>query len=392
MGDLLFLAHRVPFPPDRGDKIRSYNILKHLAGKRRVHLAAFADDDADIAAAEALRPMVGRLHVERRARSRASAAAIGLARGQAISVAAFASPMMTRFVKAVAEEETVDGTYIFSGQMAQYAPAGRPFAMDFVDMDSEKFAAYAASAHGPMRWVWRREAERLFAFEREVAARAAVSLFVSDAEAALFRDRTGLPDTRARALENGIDLDRYRPAPHRRGETPLIVFTGQMDYPPNIEAAAGFARDVMPSIRARHPDARFAIVGRKPDACLSALDGRNGVEVTGEVPDVRPWLTDADVVVAPLRIARGVQNKVLEAMAMARPVVASPQAFEGIDAAPDRDLIVAGGARAEAEAVLALLADPVRAETIGAAARARVEARYAWKARLAALDDLLERF
>ncbi|WP_019833379.1 TIGR03087 family PEP-CTERM/XrtA system glycosyltransferase [Sphingomonas sp. PR090111-T3T-6A] len=391
MSDLLFLAHRVPFPPDRGDKIRSYNILKHLTERHRVHLATFADDEADVAAAEALRPMIGRLHVERRQRSRAAAAAVGFVKGQAISVAAFASPAMMRFVGTVTAEEPIDGAYIFSGQMAQYAPAGRPFAMDFVDMDSEKFAAYAAAAQGPMRWVWKREAERLFAFEREVAARAAVSLFVSDAEAALFRDRTGLPDTRVLALENGIDLDRYQPAPHQAGKAPLIVFTGQMDYPPNIEAAAGFARDAMPSIRARHPDARFAIVGRKPDARLSALGGRDGVEVTGEVPDVRPWLTQADVVVAPLRIARGVQNKVLEAMAMGRPIVASPQAFEGIDAMPGRDLIVADGPRAEVEAVLALLGDPARAEALGAAARARVEARYAWQARLAPLDDLLER-
>jgi sugar transferase (PEP-CTERM/EpsH1 system associated) len=391
MGDLLFLAHRVPFPPDRGDKIRSYNILKHLAGRGRVHLATFADDEADVAAAEALRPMVGRLHVERRSRSKAAAAAVGLATGKAMSVAAFGSAGMARFVDAVTREQQIGGVYIFSGQMAQYAPDDRPFVMDFVDMDSEKFAAYGAAAQGPMRWVWKREAARLFAFERAVAKKAAVSLFVSDAEAGLFRDRTRLPLDRVQALENGIDLDRYRPAPHRGGAAPLIVFTGQMDYAPNIEAAAGFAREAMPAIRARHADARFAIVGRKPDARLLALHGKDGVEVTGEVPDVRPWLTDANVVVAPLRIARGVQNKVLEAMAMARPVVASPQAFEGIDAAPDRDLIVADGSQAEAEAVLALLADPARAEAIGAAARARVEARYAWKARLAPLDDLLER-
>ncbi len=390
MGDLLFLAHRVPFPPDRGDKIRSYNILKHLAERRRVHLATFADDAEDVAAAEALRPMLGRLHVERRSRSKAAAAAIGLATREAMSVAAFASRTMTRFVDAVLAEESVDGVYVFSGQMAQYARGGRPFVMDFVDMDSEKFAAYGSAAAGPMGWVWKREARRLFAFERDMAEKAAVSLFVSEAEAALFRDRTGLPDARVRALGNGIDLDRYRPAPHQPGEAPLIVFTGQMDYLPNVEAAAGFAREAMPLIRARHPDARFAIVGRRPEPRLLALHGQDGVEVTGQVPDVRPWLTAADVVVAPLRIARGVQNKVLEAMAMARPVVASPQAFEGIDAAAGRDLVVAEGSRAEAEAVLALLAEPAHAEAIGSAARARVEARYAWRARLTPLDALLE--
>ncbi len=390
MGDLLFLAHRVPYPPDRGDKIRSYNILKHLAAGHRVHLAAFADDEADFDAAQSLNDLVASCHIERRTRSRRAAAAIGLATGSAISVAAFGSRGMSHFVDTVLAEEPIDRVYVFSGQMALYAPADRPFVMDFVDMDSEKFAAYGAGARGLMRWAWRREARKVFAFERETARRAVVSLFVSEAEAALFRARTGLPAESVAAIENGIDLDHYRPAPHERGAAPLIVFTGQMDYPPNVEAAAGFARDVLPHIRARHPDTRFAIVGRRPDPLLRRLDGRNGVEVTGEVADVRPWLTQADVVVAPLRIARGIQNKVLEAMAMARPVVASSQAFEGIDAEPGRDLMVADGAEVESESVCALLADPARAEAIGQAARARVEARYAWAARLAPLDAMLE--
>jgi len=391
MGDLLFLAHRVPYPPDRGDKIRSYNILKHLAQRHRVHLAAFADDAAEAAAAEdGLRPLVAKLHIERRTRSRGAAAALALATHKSVSVTAFAHKGMAGFVDRLLADEPIEQVYVFSGQMAQYAPGDRPFVMDFVDMDSEKFAAYGHAARPPMRWMWQREARRLFHFERETARRAVVSLFVSEAEAALFRARAKLDEEKVQVLENGIDLDGYRPAPHPAGQAPLIVFTGQMDYPPNVEAAASFAREAMPMVRARIPTARFAIVGRKPDAALVALAGRHGVEVTGEVADVRPWLTDADVVVAPLRIARGIQNKVLEAMAMGRPVVASPQAFEGIDAEPGRDLVVADGAPAEAEAVCALLTDRTQAEAIGAAARARVEARYAWDARLAPLDAMLE--
>jgi sugar transferase (PEP-CTERM/EpsH1 system associated) len=391
MGDLLFLAHRVPYPPDRGDKIRSYNILKHLSKRHRVHLAAFADDEADErAAVEGLKPLVAKMHIERRTLSRGAAATLALATHKSVSVTAFAHKGMAGFVDRLLADEPIEQVYVFSGQMAQYAPSDRPFVMDFVDMDSEKFAAYGRAAKPPMRWMWQREARRLFHFERETARRAVVSLFVSEAEAALFRARTKLSDEQVQVLENGIDLDGYRPAPHPMGQAPLIVFTGQMDYPPNIEAAGSFARDAMPLIRARFPDARFAIVGRKPDASLIALAGKHGVEVTGEVADVRPWLVEADAVVAPLRIARGIQNKVLEAMAMGRPVVASRQAYEGIDAEPGRDLIVADGPQAEAEAVIALLSDPERAEAIGAAARARVEARYAWDARLAPLDAMLE--
>ena len=386
MADILFLAHRVPYPPDRGDKIRSFHILRHLAARHRVHLGTFADDAADAAHAEALRPLVHRLHVEIAGRSRSASMLRALWTRAPASIAALASRSMGAFVDEVLAGERIDRLYVFSGQMAQYAPEDRPFVMDFVDMDSEKFADYARAASGPMRAAWTREARKLFAFEREVAGRAAVSLFVSEAEAALFRKCTGLSSERVQTLGNGVDFDRFAPATEPLSE-PLVVFTGQMDYPPNVAAAAGFAREALPVVRRRVPQARFAIVGRAPDPSLRDLG--EGVELVGEVPDVRPWLARAAVVVAPLRVGRGVQNKVLEAMAAGRAVVASPQAFAGIDATPGEHLIVADGWRAEAEAVAALLADPARAAAIGRAARARVEQRYAWDAALAPLDRML---
>jgi sugar transferase (PEP-CTERM/EpsH1 system associated) len=272
--------------------------------------------------------------------------------------------------------------------MAQFVPegTGRRFVMDFGDMDSAKFAAYARQG-GPLAAVHRREAEKLFAFEKAVAARADVSLFVSDAEAGQFRDSVNLPGADIRALQNGVDLEFYDPAvslPAVDASGPLIVFTGQMDYAPNVDAVAWFARDVLPLIRG----GRFAIVGRKPTEAVRALAG-DRVIVTGAVPDVRSWLAAADVVVAPLRIARGIQNKVLEAMAMARPVVASPAAFEGIEAEPGRDLIVADTAEAQAAAVAGLLADPARAATIGKGARRRMEEAYRWESRLEPLAGMI---
>ncbi len=399
MGDILFLAHRVPYPPDRGDKMRSFHMLRHLAGRGRVHLGAFADHADDQTHVHALRETVSSVHVERRP-ARAPAMARGLLTGQPLSVAAFASPGMRRFVERTLATAAIDTIVAFSGQMARFVPEaldGRRFLMDFVDMDSAKFAAYAAQRRGPAAWLDAREARRLAAFERDVAARADASIFVSAAEATLFA--RAAPCARVAVVENGIDLARYDPAfppAPDAGPGPLIVFTGQMDYRPNIEAVTIFAEQAMPLIRAARPEARFAIVGRDPAPAVRRLAGtgadggaNGGVTVTGTVPDVRGWLAAADVVVAPLRLARGIQNKLLEAMAMARAIVASPAAFEGIDAVPGRDLLVADGARAEADAVLALLADPPRAAALGAAARARVEARYGWAARLAALDALL---
>jgi sugar transferase (PEP-CTERM/EpsH1 system associated) len=401
-GDILFLAHRVPYPPDRGDKIRSWNVLKHLARLARVHVACFADDEADAAHLPAMRrelgSTLGDTHVEVRSVGKFAAAARAFPAGQPISLAMFDSLKLRSFVHDVLERRDIGTIFAFSGQMAQFVPNPCPtrFIMDFVDMDSAKFADYAGEGSGALGWVHRWEAERLFAFERATAARADVSLFVSEAEASLFRGKAVLPRADIRAIGNGIDLGFYDPSatfqrlkPEERGEGPLIVFTGQMDYRPNVEAVTHYACDVLPLIRQTHPDARFAIVGRKPLRAVTSLAAQPGVIVTGAVDDVRSWLAAADIVVAPLAIGRGVQNKVLEAMAMARPVIASTEAFRGIDAEPGRDLIVASGPEAQARETLDLLGSPSRAAEIGLSARRRMEACYRWDAQLAPLTELL---
>lgn len=388
--ETLFLAHRIPFPPDRGDKIRSWHLLKHLATLGRVHLACFADDEADAAHLPALREALGgalgEAHVEIRHTGKAVAAARALLQGKPVSLTMFDSTRLRTFVEDILARPEVDTVFAFSGQMAQFVPdrLRQRFVMDFVDMDSAKFAAYA-EAGGPLAAIHRREAKRLFAFERAVAARADTSLFVSEAEAALFRARAGLPRADIRALANGVDLDFYRPGAVQPAEAPrpLIVFTGQMDYAPNIDAVTWFAAEVLPRL-----SASFAIVGRNPTDAVRRL-ASDGVIVTGAVPDVRTWLEAADVVVAPLRIARGIQNKVLEAMAAARPVVATPAAFEGIEAEPGRHLLVAEGREEQASAIATLLADATHAAALGAAGRRRMEEAYRWDVRLAPLAALL---
>ncbi|EZP49050.1 TIGR03087 family PEP-CTERM/XrtA system glycosyltransferase [Sphingomonas sp. RIT328] len=378
--ELLFLAHRVPFPPDRGDRIRSYHILRHLAARARIHLVAFSEGAGEVAPPE----LAGLASVTLipRTRSQAVAALAALAKGLPVSLTAFASAGMRRAVAA----RRADAVYCFSGQMAQYLPAGVPAVMDFVDVDSAKFAGFAEQGSPPMRWMMRREARLLGAFERRVAARVDASLFVSAAEAALFRE--GGATGRIVPVENGIDAAAFAPAAVTdvAAEGALLVFTGQMDYRPNVEAVRWFAQDVLPALRRRYPTLRLAIVGRAPTAAVQAL-ASPAVIVTGAVADVRPWLAAATVCVAPLRLARGIQNKVLEAMAMARPVVATAAAAEGIDHAGT--LRVADDADAQVAAIAALLDDPAQATGLGAAARARVIERYDWTARLAPLDALL---
>jgi sugar transferase (PEP-CTERM/EpsH1 system associated) len=390
MGDILFLAHRSPFPPDRGDKIRAFNVLKHLAANHRVHLVAFADDRRDLEATDGLAPFTASRTIRWRGKSRPRALVEALVQRRPASLTAFDNREMHDAVADLLDREPIDTIYVFSGQMAQYLPAKTRarVIMDFCDMDSLKFADYARGSRGPMRWLMRRESELLFQFERQVARRVDASLFVSEAEAELFRKRTGAANVQA--VENGIDTDFFDPAAaFRRIDTTgkLIVFTGQMDYRPNVEAVTWFAEIVLPQIRIVHPDTVFVIVGRNPTDAVVALAKQDGVRVTGEVADVRPWLDAAACVVAPLKIARGIQNKVLEAMAMARPVVASSAAAEGID---HDGTILSGDTVAEvADAVNGMLSDVQGAAAMGRKARERVQARYGWSARLAPLDALI---
>jgi polysaccharide biosynthesis protein PslH len=397
MREILFLAHRIPWPADRGDKIRSHHILRHLAAMAPVHVAAFADDDRDMGFVAEMEPNFASVHAELRNKPQMRAGLEALVARLPVSVSSFASDRMADHIDALLASEKISHVFCFSGQMAQYIPKGfgGRFIMDFVDVDSAKFESYAAQGNPLMRWVNAREGRLLSAFEHDVAARADVSLFVSEAEAALFRQRSGLSSDRVTALGNGIDVVYYDPDAAIPGLAknvggPLIVFTGQMDYRPNIEAVTDFALNAMPEISKAHPSAIFAIVGRNPAAAVSALGSDKAVIVTGAVDDVRSWLKAADVVVAPLRIARGIQNKVLEAMAMAKPVVVSPAAAEGIDAQDGKHFRIAADVFAEARMVSELLSDVTAAKNLGKNARQHVSANYAWESQLAALQEMME--
>jgi polysaccharide biosynthesis protein PslH len=395
MRDILFLAHRVPWPPDRGDKIRSFHILNKLKTLARVHVGAFADDARDLKCAEAERAGLASLHVELRDKPQWLAGIEALARDKPVSLTSFGSRTMQDWVDERLATGNVSHIFVFSGQMAQYVPAdfdGR-LVMDFVDVDSAKFESYADEGSGFMRWINAREGKKLAAFEAQVAARADASLFVSEAEAALFRERCGAKNVAG--VGNGIDTVFYDPAAsfkklHPVFPDPLIVFTGQMDYRPNIEAVTDFAQNAFPAIRAAHPETTFAIVGRNPTQAVVDLSALPGVMVTGAVDDVRTWLGSADVVVAPLRIARGIQNKVLEAMAMAKPVVASAAAAEGIAAKDRKHFCIAKSVEQEAKIVSELLAGNDGRLALGHAARAHVIEHYGWDMQLAALDRIMQ--
>lgn len=398
MEPLLFLAHRIPYPPNKGDKIRSWNILRHLAARYRVHLGCFIDDPADREHTGVLRDICESCHFAtldpRQARLRGLS---GLLSGAPVTLGYYRDGKLARWVAETAAHAGFRRIFVYSSSMASYALGAAASSarrvIDFVDIDSDKWRQYAGAKSWPESWIYRREARTLLAFERRVAKTFDASLFVSDAEAALFRKLAPECSPRVGALRNGVDVVYFDPAEsHERPfekPGPVLVFTGAMDYWANVDAVAWFARESFPAIRVRHPNASFYIVGAKPAQQVRALARLPGIHVTGRVPDVRPYLAHSDIAVAPLRLARGVQNKVLEAMAMAKPVLATPEALEGIEAEIGTEVIRASGADGVAQAALSLLARE-DLETMGRAARARVVAQYGWDASLQDLTRVLE--
>ncbi len=392
MATILFLVHRMPYPPNKGDKVRSFHLLEHLRAQHRVLLGTFIDDPDDEQHLPVLRSRCADVCAVPLAPRRAKLASLlGLLTGEPLTMRYYKSEVLTRWVASTVARERVDAVVVFSSSMAPYALAhpGLPMLVDFVDVDSAKWTDYAPQHRWPLSWLYRREGARLLAAERMVAARAQRSFFATDKETALFQGLAPEVAGRVEGMNNGVDAAYFSPDPARHspfqaGELPL-VFTGAMDYWPNVDGVSWFVQAVLPALRERHPKLRLHIVGRSPTAAVRAL-ADDAVNVTGTVPDVRPYLQHAAVVVAPLRLARGIQNKILEAMAMGRPVVASTTCVQALSARPGQELKPAEDAADFLAATLALLEDPGAAAEMGRAGRQRVLTDYAWAAHLQRLD------
>lgn len=395
MGEILFLAHRVPFPPDRGDRIRSHHLLKALARLAPVHVGCFGEGDATAVAALA---QVATSHcIAPRTKPLPLAGVEAVLAGKPVSLTAFHSRQLADWVRATIAARPISAIVVFSGQMGQYVPAdfaGRVM-IDLCDVDSAKFQSYADA--GERVWLNAREARLLAREEERLGARADATVLISEAEAALYRSRLTAPErVNVQVIGNGIDAAFFDPAaasahPAIAGMPgPHFAFTGQMDYRPNEQAALWVIEALLPQLRRRHPEAMFHVVGRNPTPRLLAHHGAPGVHVWGEVPDVRPFIVAADAVLAPLLIARGVQNKVLEAMAMARAVVLTPEAATGIAARDGAEwCVVPPDPQAMAARLDVLLGDPATRNHMGAAARRFVLDHHGWEAMLAPLAGML---
>jgi len=391
---LLYLVHRMPYPPNKGDKVPSYHLLRHLAARHEVFLGTFIDDPDDERHTDTVRGWCADAHFARLSPRWARIKSLsGLWRGEPLGLPYYRDAGLAAWVRDTVRRHGIEGVVVFSSTMAPYAEGlGLPTWVDFVDLDSAKWSAYGQQHRWPLSWIYSREGRTLLAYERQVARWARRSFFVTEAECDLFRGLAPESAAKVQALCNGVDADFFAPDPDRSNPfepgTVPVVFTGAMDYWPNVDAVVWFVQDMLPRLRQHHPRVHFSIVGRSPTPAVRALAGPH-VTVTGTVDDVRPYLQHAAAVVAPLRLARGIQNKVLEAMAMGRPVVAASHCVAAIDGSRPDELCAADAADDYVRILDAWLREPAAAEAVGRAARARVLAGFAWPARLAPIDEAL---
>lgn len=381
---LLYLVHRIPYPPNKGDKIRSFHFLKALAAEYEIYLGTFVDDPDDKQYIEALKPFCRESRcIDLHPKTAKMFSLRGLLGGEALSLPYYRSRELQDWVDRTIRELGIDRVLIFSSSMAQYVEKHSHLrrVADFVDVDSDKWRQYANSKTWPASWIYRREAEKLLAYEKRIATQFDVTVFVSELEAQLFKTLAPESADKIGFVNNGVDTGWFDPdlqydSPFRADEE-VIAFTGAMDYWANVDAVKWFAEQAFPLIKRSQPAVKFYIVGSKPaKEVLQLAEIDPAVIVTGRVEDVRPYVAHARLVVAPLRIARGIQNKVLEAMAMAKPVVATSAAMEGIPGGEDLEVAIADDPSAYAGHVLEVLKKSVGQAS---ANRRYVQSDFSWQ-------------
>lgn len=395
---LLYLCHRIPYPPDKGDKIRSYHLLRYLTRHYDVSLGCFWDDEDDRQHIAVLKTLCSEVFCPpldpflSRIKSLTA-----LLKDEPVTLPYYADTNMQRWVKEQLAARDIQRCVVFSSSMAQYLldarRQGRRIVVDLVDVDSDKWRQYARSKPFPMSWLYRREADKLLEFEQKITALADRSFLVSSAEARLFKRLSPALADKISFYNNGVDTDYFDPALEYASpytdSAPVLVFTGAMDYWPNVDAVVWFVNHIFPTLRKVHSSLKFYIVGRNPTRKVRNLQTTAGVVVTGRVDDVRPYLKHATAVVAPMRLARGVQNKILEAMAMEKVVLTSEAGLEGIEAELGAEILLTNSLEDYLEFLPMILQH--RGDLIGSAARLKVLRDFNWDNTLPHVGTWLER-
>jgi polysaccharide biosynthesis protein PslH len=389
---LLYLTHRVPFPPDKGDRIRNFHLLRQLARHFRVSLGCLADEPVTDETRRTLHDLCEQVTIVPTTRfGRLAGVAKSFLRGGSLSEGAFSNAELFRTIQQWHAATPFSVTAISASSLVPYLRSGSlrnvPAFVDVVDVDSQKWFDFAASAGFPKSLLYRWEGSRVQKVEKQLPTWAKASTLVSRAEVTIFDNIVG--QGAGMVATNGVDLEYFQPTPNTPMK-PAAAFVGALDYLPNVDAAIWFANDVWPAIRAKCPTAEFWMIGRKPTPEVRNLASLPGVKLIGQVPDVRPYLAEAALAVVPMRLSRGLQNKVLEAMAMGKATIAAAPALAALKAEPGQDLLQANSPQEWADAVVELLNNPERCQELGRNARAFVEEHHHWDKCLTPLIDRMK--
>lgn len=395
MQDILYLVHRIPYPPNKGDKVRSYHILQHLVQRYRVHLGTFIDQPQDWEHVDALKKICASVHVLPLSGWQGKARCMsGLLRGAPLSVAYYRDAAMQRWVNHTLQAHAIRHAVVFSAAMQQFVDGkALDVVLDLVDVDSAKWERYTKDHRFPLSWIYRREARTLLAYENASACNSLATLLSTPAEVALLAERAPACQPKLHSMQNGVNTAFFSPDPQRTSPYPtahpVLVFTGAMDYWPNVDAVSWFVNELFPKIRVEIPELALYIVGSNPSPAVRQLADGQHTFVTGSVPDIRPYLQHATLAVVPIRIARGIQNKVLEAMAMGQSVVVTAECARALGAPETVPLRTACDANEFIQHTLALLRQAETRQTLGQQARDFVQNQYSWPKQLQILDTLL---
>ncbi|MFH1277260.1 MAG: glycosyltransferase [Candidatus Eisenbacteria bacterium] len=384
---ILFLTSRLPYPPHRGDRVRTYNFLKRLSRDHEIHLLTFVESADETRHFAALEPYC---RPEAVVLTRRASYVNMFTRSMSklpFQVLYYRSPGMSRAVERRLRRHRFDLVYTHLFRMAPFAPEpdGALRVLDLTDCISAELAASIRHRPLPMRLPLKLEVGKIRRYETESAGRFHDVWTISESDREKILRMS--PDAPVTVVPNGVDESLFEVSPARSAK--VLGFLGNFGVPHNIDAARHLVLDIMPRILESVPDARLELIGQGHSPALRKLDGANGTTVVGPTESLGEALGRLTVFLSPLRFAAGVQNKILEAMASGLPVVTSSPGNRGLAAEPETEIVVRDGPEEFAAAAVSLLRDPVRAARVGEKGRVSVRRRFSWDRVAARVDDLL---
>lgn len=401
MLNIIILAQRVPYPPNKGEKIRTYSQIKYLVEREnQLIIMSPAETEGDVDNAKKLsQDLAGVSAKVFNIKGRRLQLLKGLLTGSALSVEnfycrqlqqSFDHAIQTTKVDAVICTSSAMAKYIFNSQVINQLTSKPKLIMDFMDLDSDKWQQYQNASTLPMSYIYHREHKLIAAYERKIATTFDTCYLISDKEVDLFNQKIAIADN-VHTLGNGLNPQEFYPASQPpKNSAPVFIFTGVMDYKPNVDAVVWFVEQCWQQIIQHYPKAEFIIAGMNPNSAVNELKKHQGITVTGFVDDILPYYHSADYFIAPFRLARGVQNKILQAFACGLPVISTPMGAEGIDCYDDEQILIANSADEFLQQIQRLEADGQLKARIKASALELINEKYSWSGKLAPLGQELE--